>query len=285
MMNFFSNISIQVVVFIAVFLLTLISGPFLIPFLKRLKFGQTVRDDGPLTHLIKTGTPTMGGIIFLIPIILTSLFFARSNPQIAALAFATVGFGIIGFVDDFIKDSRVKKILFNGSELDITTKAILNGSSVSLKAPVNEGDRLHIEEIRTIKDLAKFSEINLGEFDIFVNDSKVSENYVIKADDIIETVIRPEDEWALQSDTEIEFEEDEVEITFNHIKNIMVTVNGEDIELKGKANYIFVDVFNHYNFDMSDPKGSVIVKLNGSKASFTDSIRNGDKIEILWERN
>lgn len=85
------------------FLINLILSPILIPFLSRLKFGQYVRDDGPKSHLKKAGTPTMGGIIILISIILTSLLFLKDNMDGIAVLFVTVGFGIIGFVDDFIK--------------------------------------------------------------------------------------------------------------------------------------------------------------------------------------
>ncbi|WP_341877164.1 phospho-N-acetylmuramoyl-pentapeptide-transferase [Defluviitalea saccharophila] len=85
------------------FLINLILSPILIPFLSRLKFGQFVRDDGPKSHLKKAGTPTMGGIIILISIILTSLLFLKDNMDGMAVLFVTVGFGIIGFVDDFIK--------------------------------------------------------------------------------------------------------------------------------------------------------------------------------------
>lgn len=192
------------------------------------------------------------------------------------------------FVEDFIKDLRVKKILFNGNQLDVTTKAMLNGKTVSLKAPVNNEDKLYVEEIRTVKDLAQFSEINLSEFDILVSDIKVNEHYVIQADDIIQTVSKLKDETIIEENQYVEIEspyEKEIDYSYNHIKKITVTVNGEDIELKGKSDYIFVDVFNHFNFDLSDSKGSVIVKLNGLKASFTDAIRNGDKIEIFWKRN
>ncbi len=101
--------SIQVVVFVATFIMTLIAGPFLIPVLRRLKFGQTVRDDGPSSHLKKTGTPTMGGLIFILPVFLVSIYFFRNYPQILALAFVTIGFGAIGFIDDFIKVVKKRK--------------------------------------------------------------------------------------------------------------------------------------------------------------------------------
>ncbi|GAA4655101.1 phospho-N-acetylmuramoyl-pentapeptide-transferase [Anaerocolumna aminovalerica] len=85
------------------FVISVILCPVMIPFLKRLKFGQYVRDDGPESHLKKSGTPTMGGIIILLSIILTSLFYIGKYSDMIPVLFATVGFGVIGFLDDYIK--------------------------------------------------------------------------------------------------------------------------------------------------------------------------------------
>ena len=83
-----------------------VACPVLIPFLKKIKFGQQVREDGPQAHLKKQGTPTMGGIAFLFSVILTSLFFMKSYPRIIPILFMTVGFGFVGFLDDYIKVVR-----------------------------------------------------------------------------------------------------------------------------------------------------------------------------------
>lgn len=85
------------------FILSVALCPILIPFLRRLKFGQYVRGDGPQSHLEKQGTPTMGGILILLSIIITSLCFVKGKKDLLAVLFATVGFGIIGFLDDYIK--------------------------------------------------------------------------------------------------------------------------------------------------------------------------------------
>lgn len=86
-------------------LITLVLSPFLIPVLRILKFGQNVRDDGPKRHLKKAGTPTMGGIIFLVGIIAGALLAAEqpTSVEMVTLVGITLGFGLIGFVDDFIK--------------------------------------------------------------------------------------------------------------------------------------------------------------------------------------
>jgi len=86
-------------------IITLVLSPFLIPVLRILKFGQNVRDDGPKRHLKKAGTPTMGGIIFLVGIIVSALVTAEQPPslEMVTLVGITLGYGLIGFVDDFIK--------------------------------------------------------------------------------------------------------------------------------------------------------------------------------------
>ncbi len=83
--------------------ISVVLSPIIIPFLKKLKFGQFVRDDGPESHLKKSGTPTMGGLIILFSIVITSLFYIKDYPQIIPVLFLTLGFGFVGFLDDYIK--------------------------------------------------------------------------------------------------------------------------------------------------------------------------------------
>lgn len=83
--------------------ISVILCPVVIPFLKRLKFGQNIREEGPKNHLKKTGTPTMGGLIILFSILITSLYFVHENKKIIPILFVTLGFGLIGFLDDYIK--------------------------------------------------------------------------------------------------------------------------------------------------------------------------------------
>lgn len=83
--------------------ISVILCPIIIPFLRKLKFGQFVRDDGPQSHLKKAGTPTMGGLVILVSILLTSLIYIGRYHEILPVLFMTLGFGIIGFLDDYIK--------------------------------------------------------------------------------------------------------------------------------------------------------------------------------------
>jgi len=102
------------------FVLSVLLGPLFIPLLRRLKFGQQVREDGPESHLKKKGTPTMGGIIILAALLLAFLKFADKGLEFWALLTACLGFGLIGFLDDYIK------IVFKRS-LGLTAKQKLFG--------------------------------------------------------------------------------------------------------------------------------------------------------------
>lgn len=85
------------------FAISIFTGPILIPFLKRLKVGQTVREDGPKEHLKKNGTPTMGGMLILLAIAATALFYVREEKRIVPILFLMLGFGLVGFLDDYLK--------------------------------------------------------------------------------------------------------------------------------------------------------------------------------------
>ena len=87
---------------IIAFAISALLGPVVIPFLRKLKVGQTERKELE-SHLKKNGTPTMGGIMILASIIITSLFYVKDYPKIIPILFMTVGFGIIGFLDDYLK--------------------------------------------------------------------------------------------------------------------------------------------------------------------------------------
>lgn len=87
---------------IIAFAISALLGPVVIPFLRKLKVGQTERKELE-SHLKKNGTPTMGGIMILASIIITSLFYVKDYPKIIPILFMTVGFGVIGFLDDYLK--------------------------------------------------------------------------------------------------------------------------------------------------------------------------------------
>ena len=91
---------------LAAFALAIVLGPIMIPWLKKLKFGQTIYDLGPESHKKKQGTPTMGGIIFAIAALVAMVALAYNDTRfdyMLMIVLSAFGFGLIGFVDDFIK--------------------------------------------------------------------------------------------------------------------------------------------------------------------------------------
>lgn len=87
------------------FLIAVLLGPLFIPLLRRLKFGQSIREEGPKSHHKKAGTPTMGGTIIILALSITVFKFANPSMELYLLMFLTLGYGLIGFLDDFIKIS------------------------------------------------------------------------------------------------------------------------------------------------------------------------------------
>ncbi|WP_240375171.1 phospho-N-acetylmuramoyl-pentapeptide-transferase [Bacillus piscicola] len=111
----------------AAFILTVLLSPLFIPFLKQLKFGQSIREDGPESHLKKGGTPTMGGVMIIVSIMIVTLLvqgiWLELKTEVLLLLFVTAGFGLIGFLDDFIKITKKRN-------LGLTSKQKLFGQLV-----------------------------------------------------------------------------------------------------------------------------------------------------------
>lgn len=95
-MSIFLSLALSILIVVAL-------GPKVIPMLRKMKFGQTVRTEGPQSHLAKNGTPTMGGVMMIASILVTTLIFGGINFYTAIALISTLGFGLVGFLDDYIK--------------------------------------------------------------------------------------------------------------------------------------------------------------------------------------
>ncbi|MEG2891778.1 MAG: phospho-N-acetylmuramoyl-pentapeptide-transferase [Clostridium sp.] len=96
---------------VVAFIMVLLLGPLVIPALKKFKFGQSIREEGPESHQVKAGTPTMGGVMFIIAILITSIVVYRGLTGALTVALVTtLGFGIIGLLDDSLKIIRKKNL-------------------------------------------------------------------------------------------------------------------------------------------------------------------------------
>lgn len=97
------NISIIFWEIVFSFLITVVISKLAIPYLRKFKLGQNIREDGPQSHLSKSGTPTMGGIFFVLSILITTIIFGNFSKEIFAVIAGMLGFTLIGFLDDFFK--------------------------------------------------------------------------------------------------------------------------------------------------------------------------------------
>ena len=106
--NVFSYLTLRAILStLTALMIAIIIGPKMIRWLQRMQIGQTVRTDGPESHLSKSGTPTMGGLLILAAIVISVLLWADlTNTYVLVTLFVVVTFGIIGFVDDYRKVVR-----------------------------------------------------------------------------------------------------------------------------------------------------------------------------------
>lgn len=98
---------------ICAFIVVVAMGPIFIPMLRKFKFGQTVREEGPKSHLSKNGTPTMGGIMIILGIIIATLLTGEINADLMIGLLCIFGFGLIGFIDDFIIIKKKRNLGLN----------------------------------------------------------------------------------------------------------------------------------------------------------------------------
>ncbi|GAA0739950.1 cell division protein FtsA [Clostridium oceanicum] len=146
---------------------------------------------------------------------------------------------------------------------------------------IKEGDRIYKikkEKDHVIKDIENNNmddELQNEKEDIYNSEiKKEDENFDLhKTKEAIEEVA---------VDCERDTKKDDLNKGDNK-KQLYVIVNEEEIELEGKENYVFVDIFNKVEFDLSVPRGNLVMKLNGKEAKYYDNLKNGDKIEIRWE--
>ncbi|HIE12229.1 MAG TPA: phospho-N-acetylmuramoyl-pentapeptide-transferase [Desulfotomaculum sp.] len=111
-------------------LITVVAGPVVIPVLRRLKVGQRVRYDGPSRHLSKAGTPTMGGVIFLLGVTPAVLWFGRGNAEAMALILVMLCYGLTGFLDDFLKVVKQRPLGLRAREKLFMQAAVAFGLAV-----------------------------------------------------------------------------------------------------------------------------------------------------------
>lgn len=173
-----------------------------------------------------------------------------------------------------------EKIILDGKEIDLYKKVYVNGERKDIDYIIQNDDEIEVQKINDIIDLAEIYDIDLGKYDVYVKDKIANKNYKFKNGDGVRLSNKAEghesNEGFIQNqnlDTKVK----------NREEYIGLKVNGEEIKIeKSNKELVFVDIFEHIDFDISKPKGILELKLNGKRASYTDILQNGDIIEIYW---
>ncbi len=137
------------------FALTIAICPIFIPLLKKIKAGQSIREDGPKSHLVKSGTPTMGGIVIIFAVILASLSAGAPKREMLIILVAFMAFGALGFTDDFVKVALKRNLGLRAYQK--LTMQVLIAVGIALYADVTEvGTSIWVPFINTYWNLGNF---------------------------------------------------------------------------------------------------------------------------------
>lgn len=193
-------------------------------------------------------------------------------------------------------------VIINGKTVVCPKFVEVNGQLEPGSYEIKEGDVIEARNYYTVRQVAEFMDVEVDtDHEVLVNnrladfDTLVYENFTIDWT-VLSFGVAPEPENrynATISDTSSEVssedespEEKEEEAPEKPEGSVTVMVNGESVTMTGKQNYIFVDVFDWYSFDLSAGKGRAIATLvNGKEAEFSQPLANGDNIELYWKEN
>lgn len=180
----------------------------------------------------------------------------------------------IGQLDEF--NSSIDFVV-DGKKISCPRFAYVNGELKSEFYDICDGDKIRMENFYTVGQLFTFMDYDISSLEVYVNNeladkkTKVYENFQVSTK---ETVTEP-----------VSYNEEIVETPqkTDETTEIVIVVNKIPVRLTGKKDYILVDLFQFYDFDLSSPKGNVVLKLNGEAGNYTAPLKNGDIVDLYWE--
>jgi hypothetical protein len=139
----------------------------------------------------------------------------------------------------------------------------------TINEEIKAGDKVRVFIPNTLLLLKKY--VLKSEKDLFKDDEEINDNFMLQ------------DGIKLYTNNEKKEEAITIQKNSENQESFVVMVNKEEVRLTGNSSYIFVDIFNHMNFDLTTIKGNIRLLLNGEKASYTDKLTEGDQIEVYWD--
>ncbi|RMD02684.1 cell division protein FtsA [Clostridium autoethanogenum] len=226
------------------------------------------------------------------------------------IKYAINGKNAVPKVIDYIQKSYSVSFFINDLIENLEPAAYINGNRVKLDSTINEGDNVNIILPETISDYEKYFSTDSGEeFVYYLDGNKLDKKYIINEGDRIYRITKVEDgkeknskeerqenlsseevdleaapkEEDISKDKEDELHKSTLDEKSKDTNEITVVANGKTVVLTGKRDYIFVDIFNHIEFDLTKIKGKLYLHLNGNNAGYYDKLSEGDIIELGWE--
>lgn len=196
------------------------------------------------------------------------------------MIFAKSGVNGVGYVKDYMKDYQEPITLYVNDEVMQLPIILVNGDISSKEQMIQDGDEIEFKDIHTLFELCQLLQMELEEKVITIEGKEENGDYLLQPFDSIEIVNKVQ-QPPKNNHTELleQFFEEQNDSA------IRLYVNGDLIELPyNEAGYVFVNIFDYIDFDLSQPKGTIQLMLNGTKAAVTDPIKEDDKIEIYWKK-
>lgn len=154
--------------------------------------------------------------------------------------------------------SKEKIVYFNDEKYNLIKSIKLNGISVKENTELKENDRIEVCEYKTLGDFISFLQKNIRVDNVLINGDNANKNTILKTNDII---------------------------TIEEKDIIKLIINKEEKVIKyNKKEFLFVDIFDHIDFDLTKPKGSLVLKLNGEDAEYMEPLKDYDVIQLFWEK-
>lgn len=201
----------------------------------------------------------------------------------------------IGQLEEF---KSIVRFEVNGKTVSCPKFAYVNGELQSEYYEIQNQDQILMENYYTVRQLFEFLDIDITGMDVYVNnelaepDTKVYENFKVKTREFTVRDEENEDQEEIIAEektdeerTEEKMESDIKDDIPQENRNLHVTVNQTPVTLSGKPEYVLVDVFLFYEFDLSTPKGkAIVIRCNGENIEYMSPIHEGDYIEVYWEQ-
>lgn len=181
-----------------------------------------------------------------------------------------------------------KTVLFNDNEIKLLESIKVNDEIVTDNIYINEKDEIVIKDIETLEQLFNIQGLDIKDYRILVNGEELDEEgYSLSSGDIITTSRAQIVEESKNEKHSKDLEDNCFSSTENNRFGTIIelTINDDKKVIHhNKGKFVFVDIFNHIDFDLSRPNGTLVLKVNGIRAQFTQELKNGDNIEVYWEK-